>query len=334
MKINVLTYWGVANFGAWAQAYALNKVLNSLFGEIAEIKHIAYLEKSHWDMYYKTDSRLENAFFYSWDRIPHTKWMTEEQLEEQEFEILIIGSDAVWEFNPAFNDDYHMFAKNLKAERIISYAASFGNLSIDEAERNIRLEDFERFNFISVRDNNSAAIVNSISNKICMPICVLDPTLVWNFSADKNIIQPRFSNYILVYGVSWDEEFKDKAVKYAREHNLKLISAGFINDWCDMNLKLIELRTVEWIGLFAKASMVFTSTFHGLMLSLNYKKQVKFSQVGYVKNRSETLIENLNIKNSITQFDAEIDYEEVNLKLSRLRELSIQFLKESIVSDK
>ena len=49
-KIGILTYWGVANYGAWTQAYALNKVLTNMYPN-CDVKHVAYLEQSHWNSY-------------------------------------------------------------------------------------------------------------------------------------------------------------------------------------------------------------------------------------------------------------------------------------------
>lgn len=44
-RISILTFWGVANFGAWTQAYALNKVIQELSDNETVVEHIAYLEK-------------------------------------------------------------------------------------------------------------------------------------------------------------------------------------------------------------------------------------------------------------------------------------------------
>ena len=83
-RISILTFWGVANFGAWTQAYALNKVIQELSDNETVVEHIAYLEKSHSDMYYKKDIKLKNAFEYSWDEISHTDVITEDELERDD----------------------------------------------------------------------------------------------------------------------------------------------------------------------------------------------------------------------------------------------------------
>ena len=328
-RISILTFWGVANFGAWTQAYALNKVIQELSDNETVVEHIAYLEKSHSDMYYKKDIKLKNAFEYSWDEISHTDVITEDELERRTFDILCIGSDAVWELNPAFNDDMHLFGEKIHSRRMISYAGSFGNIMADNIPQKIKNVDFSKFDNISVRDSNSGDIIKKLTKRI--PQLVVDSALLWDFKLDKNVKKTSFEKYILVYGVQWTDEYIYNARKYAKEHGLKLISAGYINNWCDISLKLIELRTLEWIGLFAGADRIYVSTFHGLMLGLNYEKDVTFCQVDYVKNRSQTLIDKLGIEDEIFSFNKSINYAVVSKKLELMRNESIDYLKENIL---
>lgn len=327
-KISILTFWGVANFGAWTQAYALNKVLNEICGKDTLVEHIAYLEKQHWDNYYCHDRRLENAFSYNWDLIPHTKVLNEKELEQTEFDVVCIGSDAVWEFAPQINEDLHLCGRNLKYNRLFSYAASFGDISLDHLPKEIKDIDFNVFQSLSVRDNNSRQILNLCTDKEVD--VVLDPALLWDFKADEAVKKTAFKNYIVVYGVNWTDEFIYRARKYAHENGLQLISAGYINHWCDLSLRLVELRTLEWIGLFKGAHKVYTSTFHGLMLGLNFEKDIAFCQVEYVKNRSQTLLEELDIEEAVRDFGRIIDYDEVNGKLERLRNKSMDYLTNAV----
>lgn len=329
-KISILTFWGVANFGAWTQAYALNKILHQICDQDTIIEHIAYLEKSHWDMYYKHDSRLNNAFSYSWDLIPHTDIIDKNELEKRDFDIVCIGSDSVWELNPHFNDDMHLFGQQIKYNKLFSYATSFGNIRKEDLPKQIRDTDFNSFENISVRDSNSQLIIEELTG--ITPKIVVDPALLWNFRSDRNVKTPVFDKYILVYGASWTDDFIYEARKYARKHDLKLISAGFTNAWCDMNLRLVELRAIEWIGLFARAEKVYTSTFHGLMMGLNFERDIKFCQVEYVKNRSQTLIDELDIAYDIQNFDRTICYEMVNKKLETMKRESMEYLSEGIKS--
>lgn len=325
--IGILTYWGVANFGAWAQAYALNNVVNGIVANDVKVEHINWLIKSHFDAYYRRDIKLYNAFDYSWRLIPHTKKMTEEDMETEYFDAVIVGSDAVWEF--LAHQDKYLFCHDMNAKIFISYAPSFGYISANEKVPKYIISGLRKYDYISARDKHSANMAAMLTGGR-MPRIVVDPALLHDFSHDGNVIEPKFDKYILVYGFSWDIEFIKNTVIFAKEQGCKLISAGYVNNWCDINLKMIELRSLEWIGLFKNASYVVTSTFHGLMLGISFGKQIKFYQEPHVVNRSATLVEELKLPDHKQNYVAEIDYMYARSSLDRLRKESLSFLHEAL----
>lgn len=329
-KIGILTYWGVANYGAWTQAYALNKVLTNMYPN-CDVKHVAYLEQSHWNSYYKSDRKALNNFGYNWDEIPHTPELDEIELEREPFDVLVVGADSIWEeiFTGVINHDWHLIGKNLpNCKKIISYAPSSGIYDGMEHIPNEAIEGLKHFQSISVRDKTTQSFVERAVG-VEVPI-VVDPALLWDFTTDDAVRKTRYSNYIVVYGAKWDLNFIDKVKQYAKQKGLLLISIGFINDWCDVNFRRNELRTLEWIGMFASAECVVTSTFHGLMIGLNFNKNIKFCQVDYVKNRSQTLMDICKIPNHAVDFEKKIDYGYVNRRLKEQREYALSWLKEAI----
>ena len=161
-KIGILTYWGVPNYGAWVQAYALNNIVRSLVEKEDEVYHIAYLNQIHWNSYYKKDIQLYNAFSYSWDEIIHSKEISEQGLENEKYDVLITGSDSIWEFSHSdMGNDIHLIGNNLNAKKIVSYAASFGETNREDllswAE-----EGLKKYSEIMVRDKHSKQIVDDI----------------------------------------------------------------------------------------------------------------------------------------------------------------------------
>ena len=331
-KIGILTYWGVPNYGAWMQAYALNNVVREIAQDEDEVHHIDYLSDVHWNAYYKKDIQLENAFSYSWDEIIHSFKMTVSDLEKQYYDIVILGSDAIWEFShDDMGNDIHLVGQNINAKKISSYAASFGETKMEELE-NWVINGISKLDLITIRDQYSKTIVDSLIENRKSQL-VLDPSLLYDFQNDKKIKEPRYKKYIAVYGVRFDDEFINETICFARENNLELISIGYINSWCDRSIKMLELRTFEWLGFIKNADYVATSMFHGLMLSISFNKQVRFDQVEYVKNRSQTLLEQLSIEDCVSNYDVDIDYTKVNCKLQELRKNSIDIIKKIITID-
>lgn len=332
MKIGILTYWSVANYGAWTQAYALNKTLSKMFPE-DQIEHIAYLEESHWNSYYLNDDKGYNCFQYNWNEIPHSKELTADDIDSYACDLLITGSDSIWEEinSGVFSSDWHLVGLGFKnCKKIISYAASAGSITkYDEISFKMK-EGLNKYDSISVRDENTRELVKELTGRNAS--VVLDPSLLWDFQNDVNVKKTSYNHYIAVYGCQWSEEFIKNARKFALENNYKLISIGFVNQWCDINYKRLELRSFEWLGMIKHADYVFTSTFHGLMLSLAFRRQLKFCQVDYVKNRSQTLIDALELSDKIYTFETRIDYERVDDLLETMRKESIDWIRKAITN--
>ncbi|MFQ9895783.1 MAG: hypothetical protein ACLRWA_06245 [Lachnospira sp.] len=82
--------------------------------------------------------------------------------------------------------------------------------------------------------------------------------------------------------------------------------------------------------MFSKAEYIVTSTFHGLMIGLNYKKQIKFCQVDFVKNRSEFLVNELGIPNFGKCYEEELNYLAIEPRLELLKKESIKNVKTDI----
>lgn len=354
-KIGILTFWSVPNYGAFAQAYALNKVLKSIYKD-SEVKHIAYLHPSHRNLYFKKRKpilgslkHLLNPRFYlewlrfifnseirypafskDWDSIDNDLIKNAKALESSFYDIIVTGSDAIWEYSVSeFGDDIHLVGNNLCCNKLVSYAASFGDMNIDDEFKNFVAEGLNKYDQISVRDHNSKVIVNKLTRREDVQI-VLDPTLVWNFKLDKDIPESKYEKYILVYGNDFSEKLISDVKKFAQENCLTIIGAGIAPKWCD--IRLTDIGPMEWIGLFKKAEFTVTCTFHGLMFSINFEKKVVFNQVEYVKNRSTTLLQALGLYDLYKEgpdlykvLEYPWDYKKINDKLEAIREGSLRF---------
>ena len=80
-----------------------------------------------------------------------------------------------------------------------------------------------------------------------------------------------------------------------------------------------------------------TSTYHGLMFSLNFHKPIIFQPTTFILDKVSSLIHDLSLWEPLVaqqtfseKVSWEWDYDEIEKCLSRKREASIQFLRESI----
>lgn len=357
MSVSILTYWGVPNYGAYAQAYALNAILRQL-GHKTE--HISYLHPSHYKLYFTPPSLLSGLKFWrprgvwhcikhyrtikAFNRkftidqkyIPHTPRMSGAQLSQHNFDCVVTGSDAIWEFSiPEFGDDAFLIGNNLNCSRLVSYATSFGMMAPKDAFPAFVTAGLKKYHSIAVRDDNSANIVEKLIG--IRPPIVIDPTLLWDFPSDPIIPKTDKRDYILVYSTGFDDQTVRQLKEYASSNDLELIGAGLSHSWCDCNIAL--LSPIEWISLFSNAACVATSTFHGFMFALNYKRPLLFRMVPYVKNRCSWLLKQLNLYDHF-QCDStpvkdlmshKLDYTAISTKLSELRKFSIQYLQSAVL---
>lgn len=364
-KINILTFWGVPNYGAWCQAYALQKIISTLYPNFV-VKQIAYLHPKHkalyfpklpkfefntfihrsifklWFKYLKQGNTDTSPFGKAWLSIPNIKCKNKKKLEDKKWDIFITGSDCIWEYSiEDFGNDEHLIGNNINCNNLISYATSFGDMNLGDELPDFVSYGLYNYNNISVRDKSSYDIVKSIlGNKISVPI-VLDPVLLHDFKYDSNFHSSKYSNYILVYGDEFSDSLIKELIDFAHLNKLTIIGAGIVPDWCDIKLKNIDPR--EWIGLFKNANYTVTCTFHGLMFSILFEKHFLFYQVEYVKNRSQTLLENLKLSNfcyheGVNNVDKILlsslwNYKDINKELKILKEKSLDFIKDSIKND-
>lgn len=77
----------------------------------------------------------------------------------------------------------------------------------------------------------------------------------------------------------------------------------------------------EWLGLFLHASAVFTNSYHGLLYSLYFKKNVWTANYG---NRITSILRSLGLEKCRLDVDANltnrVDYKLCTNKLSEMRE--------------
>lgn len=363
-KIGIYTFWNVPNYGAFMQAYALQRVIDSLVPN-DEVRQVGHLCKKHYDSYYAAINyhykwTFVNPHFYKdlfwrmqhrqqiynlrrflqyYEDIPHITVSSSKELNTIPFDIIVLGSDMIWDYSQKqFGADSHLFGGNFNAQKIISYAPSFGTVTVDMNVPGYVKHGLNQLKDISVRDENSARVIEKITgNKATI---VLDPTLLWDFQKDKNIVCPDISKYILVYGIEFSEKMICQAKKYAAKHHLKLIwlKSGSENfNWCDEVIEQQELTPFEWAGYFSNAEAVMTSRYHGLLFGLIFERPIIFYPLSFIMAKANSLIDSLDLGKVLVagkSFDAQIEwswnYLEINKRIRVLRQQSIGFLKNAI----
>ncbi|KAA8827010.1 polysaccharide pyruvyl transferase family protein [Bifidobacterium tissieri] len=357
--MGILTFWDVPNYGTFAQAYALQCALAQHCKE-RDVRQIAYLNQKHYDAYYakKTGKNFLRSNFYKnmWDivnpksnynqrkatfpkyylSIPHTERLTASELDRTKFDTLILGSDIIWDYSfEIFDNDPRLFGVGIHANKKISYAASFGTIKPGDDYPQYVIDGVKDLDFITVRDENSADIVKEITGE--RPSVVLDPTWLWDFNMDTNVVVPDYEDYVIVYGQDFSNEFIDQLCSYAKDHHLQLICLDCNNDqyeWCDVLIHQSDLTPFEWIGLFRHSSAIATSTFHGLTFSLIFNKKLAFCASDFILAKADNFLKKLGLYDLLSvkgrdareMLDYDWDYSSINAFISTEREKSLKLI--------
>ena len=207
-----------------------------------------------------------------------------------------MGADIVWNYETPFvGKDPTYFGKGLENKFLISYAASMGNSDINNLIPKYVKEGLKNFSCISVRDRNSLNILNKLNFN---GIITLDPCLIYDYSEFE--INPKTKDkYILVYAFEFIEKDILEIRNFAKKNSLKIVSIGFNTkySWCDKNLMVID--PLEFLGYYKNASYVFTSTFHGTLFAIKYKRNFALRMNFTIERKVKSILNELKLNDQV-----------------------------------
>lgn len=284
-KIGILTFHRCINYGSYWQARCLVEGLNAMDVPSVLLEHrSARANRAEWRCAMQPTlpvptSREDRSryagkmrkFFAAFDRLPLSRpFELECPAGMEEYTTVIIGSDEVWNLkHPWYGGEPLFYGEGLRADRIASYAASFGNFSASERLSRPWQDMLRRLNSISVRDYNSSRLVRDVLGIDAR--IVLDPCLQFSdVIANVRKIRTDAAPFVAVYGHSFPAWFQRNVGRWARENGQRLVSIGYRNDWADE--QSIETDPEEFANLLADASAVATNFFHGCVFSLLNEK--------------------------------------------------------------
>ena len=331
-KTAILTIQRVKNYGAALQTYALHNTLNQkkIFNEVVDYHRInmgkSAMIKKHGILggyLYVLISEMKamrryllNVIAFKdislaklkskdvlFDNFENKYLKFSSPLEEKElftlntkYDNFISGSDQVW--NHTFNFSIEAFFLNFvdKTNNRIAFAPSFGISEVPKEYWTSYKESFQNFNYLSVREQEGAAIIKKIAN--IDATVLLDPVFLmtkeeWQkaFNLKEHTSQ---KPYILCYTLgAEDETALEICRKIKKEKGYDIVRLG--RGKKDLNIKDAIVRwdvgPVEFLDLILNASLVVTNSFHGTAFSLNFN--VPFFCVLSKENKRTSRIKNI-----------------------------------------
>ena len=205
------------------------------------------------------------------------------------YDAIVVGSDEVWNFqHPWYGSNPIFFGRGVKAERLVSYAASFGNHDANHGIADDWAGSLSGFAALSVRDDNSRRLIAGALDVDAE--LVLDPCLQFSDvipAARRN----GGSGYAIVYGHSFPAWFEAAVRRWADRRRLPLVSVGYRNNWADE--QRIDAAPADFADAFAGAQAVATNFFHGCVFALRHGTPFVCAATPYRLNKVRDLTASL-----------------------------------------
>ena len=349
MTIGILTFHDTTNYGALLQAYALQQTIIKKFRCDCEIINYTCSNIKQRELPLRPKCTLNiKSFLIDYleyrGRLKKKNNMRsfEKQLIKSEvlsrndlfkvvdkYDKVFVGSDIVWEPDVTDND-LSYFLDFVPIGKRYSYAASFGNAYINDYIKDTCGELLSGFNNISVREKSGISLVKQVSNQAAS--LVLDPTLLIEANDWYHLIsfKPKTNRYLLLYFLDDKGILLNVAKELSKKwgYTIVLIHSGIRPIKHVLNIRNCSVE--EFLGWFRNASIILTSSYHGLAFALNFGIEFYY----YNRAHSERMISLANIMDiSDREIKSERSFKQIPLdnyklqnKLLIEREKSLAFL--------
>jgi hypothetical protein len=349
MKVAILTFHEGINHGAFFQAYFLQEYLKSK-GCLVDIlnyknrihktnEQSIFLKTPNIKLLLKNILKIKNFRGDQAQKLslrPRRLTCNHEIISaiSRQYNLIIIGSDVVWEYDNAFfgADPIYFGYKLFPQDKIATYAASIGSAS--GSPPSYVKSNLRKFDAISVRDENTYSF--AIKNTNHTISSVVDPTMLLKVDeiVDKCSIplkKPIVQKYILVYAHTLESHIYKCMDQFATQNNLDIVVTGY-----DHNIKAIKRITagpLAWISLFYHSDYVLTSTFHGVLFSIIFQKD--FLVITSLSNEAKitSVLKELNLLDRLVKTSSDftrliqpIDWASVNKLLESKRASSCKYI--------
>lgn len=372
-RIGIITMHRLYNYGSALQAYALQHVIEGM-GFDAEIIDYNYpnsfqyergirLPINNWKTKvirlmgsFHPHNRVRCKFQKFWDKhFSLSHYFSDfESIHKGRlsYDLCVTGSDQVW--NPRFTKGDTTFLLDFIDRGIpkVSYASSFSTTKLDNAYQPIYAQLLAQYNIISVREQGGVDIVKELTGKNA--VISVDPTLLLTASDWLRLAgtckckTPTKEKYLLLYVLSYAFDpspyIYELALSISEKLSLSIVAIGRKDPSIKGNGSIYWIEDagpIEFIQLFANATAVVTSSFHGTAFAANFGKEV-FSVVKSESNddRISSFLKSIGLEKAIvpmgTPFDKiTIDMDTIASRqlLEKHREESMKYLKKAITNN-
>ncbi len=364
-KVGIFTFNTAYNVGAIMQAYALQETIKNLGYDCQIINYqneafYGYIDNVH---FFRQKS-LKSKIRYLMHAVRHPIFKTKERKKidklvsfckehydltspytlkdvyksNEVVDTFVLGSDQVWRSCLYGYDPSYFMGFVDENKKLITYAASFGKDTITGFEYYKLKDTIHKFDAISMRERSGCKILKQYFDTDSTN--VLDPTFLqkkefWFSLASQsklNIKKP----FIFIYLVATPTNLLKAVEEYAKKHHYEIYSFSHLN--AKIKYRCVSDASLEDFLYYIKnAKCVFTTSFHGLALSINMNTDLYFELSRETNNANARLVDLCSslglLEREIKEasvIEKPIDWDTVNSKLDSLRDHSLAYLKDNL----
>lgn len=346
------------NYGSALQSYALNKAIAKLgyypvlvdyCPDCLKDKDALNPFKNMWDSDPDSIASCELSMpaikdnYWKFDRFYNERFnrsrpYTRENFSEimGEVDHFVCGSDTIFSPDEFGLDDGYLANYPCMRQNSISYAASFGDPHFSEKQYVELDRKLKNFRALGIREE---LMINYIKEKVNVPVQrVIDPTLLLEAGEYEDILadkRPINDEYLLYYSRRYNPIMEAYVGRVSRERNLKVVEISLRAKNADKgHIMLYSAGVEEFLSLVKYASFVVTNSYHGMIFSIQFKKDFVVFSRALCDSKINELLDTVGIYDRVLKSGTEsfrpIDYDDVFRKISAFRERSMSFLETSL----
>lgn len=266
-----------------------------------------------------------------------------------DFDQVITCSDQLWS-PAALGSGFYNLAFAGDDINKVSWASSFGVSSIPWYQKKRTKDYLEKINYISMRENRGAEIVEELTGKK-VPV-LMDPVFVFNRKQWEVLIpinEPEWENYIFCYFLGSNSECRKAASELAQKTGCKIVTIRHLDEFVKSDesfgdIALYDVSPERFLNIIRNAKYVLTDSFHGCAFSIiNEKQFIVFNRysdasVNSKNSRIDTVCANTGLDERrynrempiSEQIDHPINYEKVKTILDEYASNTRLYLKKAL----
>jgi len=291
MKIGILTFHNADNYGAVLQCYALQETLRRQFPNddvcIIDYKN-QKIEKAYQRRFsiFKPLSILTKLKYEKKHRNFQKfrkKFLNIGSDDFSLYDIIYYGSDQIWSFSIT-NKDLTYFGINYNGKKIAYGVSDGGELCLTPEITNL----LNAFSEITCREKTLTEQL--LQSGIKNVTTVYDPVFLLSKEDWLKIAEfPKIENYVLAYRIINNPDFDSELKKVGKFFNKQIVEIVYVKalrKFFNTKNYAEGISPEQFVGYFAKADFVITTSFHGTAFSIIFEKSFN---VLTINKRSERI---------------------------------------------